>query len=198
MRNISSFLTSEVTDMRRTAAYVVIAAMTSASSLSGQVPTAPPAAVDVPVQTVVGGSVVSAAETGITGTVVTPQGEPLSNALVQARNLLTNEVEGATRTTETGEYAILNLEPGSYVLEIVDDEGSIVGTSAFVAATAGTLVSAVTVTATTGVLSAVTTTSGMVAALGATAARGVTAAAAAAGVAGVVAPPEIPVASPSR
>ena len=149
-------------------------------------------------QTVLGSSIVEAGEAGISGTVLTPQGEPIRNTIVRARNLLTNEVDGSTRTSDIGEYAIVDLKPGSYVLEIVDDDGQIIGTSAFVAATAGALVSAVTVTATTGVLSAVTSTTGLVAALGATAARGVTAAAAAAGVAGVVVPPEIPVASPSR
>jgi len=149
-------------------------------------------------QAVVGGAVLGANEAGISGTVLLPDGVPLGNTRIQARNLLTNEVDSATRTSDTGAYAITHLEPGNYVLEILDDEGGIIGTSAFVAASAGAIVSAVTVTAATGVLGAVSATTGIVAALGATAARGVTAAAAAAGVAGVVVPPEVPVASPSR
>lgn len=163
----------------------------------GARPATTPAAAPKPAQTVVGADIVSATEAGISGTVLQPDGAPLINTVVRARNLLTNEIDGSTRTTDAGEYAI-KVPPGNYVLEIVDDEGAIIGTSAFIGATAGAVVSAVTVTATTGVLSAVTATTGMVAALGATAARGVTAAAAAAGVAGVVVPPVVPVASPSR
>ena len=181
-------------------ALLVVAMASPSVGVGAQQPSnaAAPVTAVTPGQTVVGGTIVEAGEAGISGTVLTPQGEPIRNTIVRARNLLTNQIDGSTRTSDVGDYAIVDLKPGSYVLEIVDDDGEIIGTSAFVAATAGALVSAVTVTATTGVLSAVSTTTGLVAALGATAARGVTAAAAAAGVAGVVVPPEIPVASPSR
>ena len=183
----------------RTFAISLVCALSLPLSLAAQAvpPPDPPAAAAAP-QTVVGSGVVRANAAGLSGVVTTPDGEPLRNTVVRARNLLTNEIDGSTRTSDLGEYAILNLAPGNYVLEIVDDDGQIIGTSAFVAATAGAVVSGLTVTAASGVLSAVGTTTGLVAALGATAARGVTAAAAAAGVAGVVVPPEVPIASPSR
>jgi len=188
--------------MRHIAVFVLVTALSlSTLPLAGaQTPVRPvavtPAATSA--QTVVGSTVLRAGEAGISGTVLTPDGAPLVNTVVRARDLLTNDVGGSARTSETGDYAIVNLKPGSYVLEILDNDGQIIGTSAFISAAAGAIVSAVTVTATTGVLSAVTTTTGLIAAVGATAARGVTAAAAAAGVAGVMVPPETPVASPSR
>ena len=186
--------------MRHFGAVVLTFATLSASvlPLAAQAAREPQAAPATEAPTVVGKSVVRSDAAGVSGMVATPDGAPLGDVVVRARNLLSNEIDGSTRTGEKGEYAIVNLRPGNYVLEIVDDTGRIIGTSAFVAATAGAIVSALTITATTGVLSAVGTTTGVVAALGATAARAVTAAAAAAGVAGVVVPPELPVASPSR
>jgi len=147
---------------------------------------------------VVGTAAVRSDAAGLNGIATTSNGEPLPNTVVRARNLLTNEIEASTRTSEKGEFAILNLQPGNYVLELVDDDGAIIGTSAFVAATPGAIVQGLTITASGGVLSAAGTTTGWLAALAGTAARGVTAAAAAAGVAGVVVPPATPIASPSR
>lgn len=149
-------------------------------------------------QTVIGGSIVATAgQAQISGTVVTPDGEALVNTTVRARNLLTGEIGGSTSTATGGQFTI-SLNPGSYMLEIVDAGGQIVGTSAFISAAAGAAVAAATVTATTGVLSAVGGATGLVATLGATAASSVTTAAAAAAVAGVVVPPNAPIASPSR
>ena len=161
------------------------------------VPQSPKPQVAAQPQTVAGGAVQSA-ETGISGTVMDPAGSILPNTVVRARDLLTNEIGGSTRSAENGDFTITGLKPGNYILEIVDNDGLIIGTSAFVSAAAGTILSAVTVTATTGALAAVNATTGLVATLGATAARGVTAAAAASGVAGVVAPEGLPTASPSR
>jgi hypothetical protein len=126
-----------------------------------------------------------------------PTGQPITNTVVQARNLLTGDIGGLTTTTTGGEFSIDSLPPGNYVLEIVDDGGQVVGTSSFIAAAAGATIAA-TVTATSGALTAVSTVTGLAATLTTTAAETVKFAAAAAGVAGVVTPPEIPTASPSR
>jgi len=148
-------------------------------------------------QTVIGGTVLNPDQSFISGVVVTPEGEPLVNTTVRARNLISGNIGGTTSTATGGQFSI-NVVPGSYMLEVVDDGGQIIGTSSFISAAAGTAVTAATVTATTGVLSAVSSATGVVATLGATAARSMTFAAAAAGVAGVVTPPETQVASPSR
>ena len=57
-------------------------------------------------------------------------GEALTDTVVQARNLLTGAIGGST-TVAAGQF-VLNVDPGSYVLEIVDATGRIVGTSSFV------------------------------------------------------------------
>lgn len=179
--------------MRDTAIYAVVAVL----SLSPQAVAAQTLAAAARPQTVVGGTVVNPNMAGISGTVTSPMGQPLANSIVQARNLLTGAIGGTTRSALNGDFAISNLPPGSYVLEIIDDGGQIIGTSPFIAAAAGT-VAAATVTATSGALSAVSTVTSLAATLTTTAAESVKFAAAAAGVAGVVAPPEIPIASPSR
>lgn len=179
--------------MRETAPYALAALLLlSPQGVAGQTP----AAAARP-QTAIGGSVVNPTQAAISGNVTSPMGQPLPNATVHARNLLTGEISGSTRSATSGAFTIANLPPGSYVLEILDDAGQIIGTSQFIAATAGT-VAAATVTATSGALSAVSAVTGLAATLTTTAAESVKFAAAAAGVAGVVAPPEIPVASPSR
>jgi hypothetical protein len=147
-------------------------------------------------QAVIGTTVLNASQAHISGSVVTPGGDPIANTMVRARNLLNGQIGGSTATASAGQFA-LNVNPGSYLLEAVDAGGQIVGTSSFISAAAGTAITA-SVTASTGVFSAVTTTAGLVSTLGSTAARSVTYAAAAVGVAGVVTPAETITASPSR
>ena len=143
------------------------------------------AATAVPKTATISGNVIGVAELGDTA--------------VQARDLLTGQVGGSSQPLATGAYTLSGLNPGSYVIELVDATRRIIGTSGFIIAPPGTLVSSATVMATAGVLNAVTTSAtGVVATLTSTAARSVTFAAAAAGVAGVMAAPEVPVASPSR
>ena len=156
-----------------------------------------PAAAALP-QTAIAGSLVNPAQAAISGNIVSVSGQPLSNITAQARNLLTAQVGGTAAASSTGQYSIVGLNPGYYVVEIVDPLGQVIGTSGFIMAPAGAVVAAAAVTAATGTLSAVTAATGIVATLGATAARAVTVAAATAGVAGVVVPVETPVASPSR
>jgi carboxypeptidase family protein len=180
MRNIFVFVLVAATSLP--------AAPLLASQLTGSAAQAQPV--------IVGRTVVSAAQAQISGTVVTPAGEPMANAVVRARNLLTGDIGGSTSTATRGEFAIAVI-PGSYMLEIVDPGGQIVGTSSFISAAAGTAVTAM-VTASTGMLSAAAGATGLIATLGATAARSVAFAAAAAGVAGVVTPQNTPTASPSR
>jgi len=148
-------------------------------------------------QAVIGSTVLNPSQAYISGRVVTPNGNPIANTMVRARNLLNGQIGGSTATASAGQFA-MSVNPGSYLLEVVDVGGQIVGTSSFISAAAGSAITAATVTATTGALSAVTTTAGLVSTLGATAARSVTYAAAAAGVAGIVTPAEVITASPSR
>ncbi|OFW03154.1 MAG: hypothetical protein A3I61_01250 [Acidobacteria bacterium RIFCSPLOWO2_02_FULL_68_18] len=176
---------------------VVVLAAAAWLAISDRASAQAPAAAARP-QTLIGGTVVPPNEAAtINGTVVSPTGEPLTNVVAQARNLLTAQISGSTETGSTGAYTITNLPPGIYVMEIVDVDGQIIGVSAYVAAAAGATVAA-SITATSGILSAVGTVTGLAATLTTAAAESVKFAAAAAGVAGVVAPPAVPTASPSR
>ena len=139
---------------------------------------------------------VNPSQTSISGVVVTRTGQPVVNAKVQARDLLTGQVDGWASTTDGGRFLIAGLNPGNYVLEVVDATGQIVGTSPFILAAAGQTVSA-SVTMTSGALSAVTTT-GLPATLTSTAADSVKYAAVAAGIAGLMVPGNTKTASPSR
>lgn len=181
--------------MRNSALCMLIA---SALVLSPRVAAAQETAAAARPQTVIGGSALNSPQAAITGTIVTPMGQPIVNATVHARNLLTGQISASVKTTVSGDFAITNLPTGSYVLEIVDDVGQVIGTSPFIAAAAGATVTAAAITATSGALSAVSTVTGLAAALTTTAVESVKFAAAAAGVAGVVTPPAIPIASPSR
>ena len=133
----------------------------------------------------------------INGIAMTSAGQPVANATIRARNLLTGRVAGSTLTTGTGQFVLAGLDSGNYVLELVDAAGQVLGTSSFIYAAAGTTVAA-TVTATSGALSAVNTVTGLAATLSTTAAESVKYAAVAAGVAGMVAPVGVATASPSR
>jgi len=139
--------------------------------------------------------VLNPSQAQISGRVITPNGSPLANATVRARNLVSGEIDGSTTTASDGQFSI-SVTSGSYLLEVVDADGNLVGTSPFIAATAGTAITSVTVTAAT---SAVATRAGLASKLlGTTAARTITYAAAAAGVAGVMIATDVVTASPSR
>lgn len=180
--------------MRRIAVTVVVAATCLAPEAA--VAQGAAAAAARP-QTVIGATALNTNQASISGVAVTPMGQPLANTLVQARNLLTGQIGGSTSTASTGHFSILGLSPGSYVIEVVNRAGQIIGTSSFISAAANTA-AAVTVTATTGTLSAISTTTGLAATLTTAAAEGVKVAATAAGFAGIVVPASIETASPSR
>ena len=178
--------------MRYLAGFVVgvvsLAATSFASAQSGA------AAAAANSQALVGQTVLNPSQAQISGRVMTPNGSPLANATVRARNLLSGEIAGSTSTAAAGQFAI-SVTPGSYLLEVVAASGQIVGTSPFIAATAGSAMTGLTVTASAG---AAATGSLASALLGTTAARTITYAAATAGVAGVSVATNVVTASPSR
>lgn len=72
---------------------------------------------------------------------------PLSNFRVQVRNANTGELAGSTTSNQAGQFSFTSLQPGSYVVEIVDANGKVVGLSASLPVAAGSTVT-VTVGAT--------------------------------------------------
>jgi hypothetical protein len=117
----------------------------------------------------------------ITGTTRDSAGQLLPKHVVQLRNLKTGELAATTTSDGFGAFSFADLPPASYVLEVVNPAGAIIGISAPIAVASGATV-AVTVSATT-----------VAAIAGAAAAGGgvstaliITTIAAAAGIAGVV------------
>ncbi len=55
--------------------------------------------------------------------------QPLANARVQIRNVNTGSLSAATTSAAGGEFSFSSVQPGTYVLEIVDAHGRIVGMS---------------------------------------------------------------------
>ena len=145
-----------------------------------------------PRQTVIRDIARNATQAQVQGTVVAPDGRPLPRTTVRARDLNTGDIAVATMTTMQGHFTI-TLGPGSYLLEIVDADGQIIGTSSLVSFSDGTSVTVPTITATIG-----RSASRVAALVGGTTMATIVSAAAAAGVAGVVMAKDTSVASPSR
>jgi hypothetical protein len=184
--------------MRYLAGFVAVAALSLSSAAqlaAGQVTLTRGASAQSRTTTAGGG--VNSAQAQITGRVIGPGGNPIADVTVRARDLLNGQIGGSTSTAAAGQFTV-NVNPGSYILEVVDTGGQIIGTSPFISAAAGTAVASATITSTSGALSVLSTTGGLVSTLTSTAARSVTYAAAAAGVAGVVTPGAVVTASPSR
>lgn len=68
----------------------------------------------------------SARSTAVRGVVSNADHSPLPNAKVRLRNLQTGRVDAAATANENGQFAFNSLEGGSYVIEIVDDNGKVI------------------------------------------------------------------------
>jgi hypothetical protein len=77
----------------------------------------------------------------------------LSSQRVQLRNLQSGQVAGSSTSGPTGGFSFSGLTPGSYMVEVVDVAGKVVGISTPVSVTAGV---ATTVTVTASAAGAVT------------------------------------------
>ena len=85
----------------------------------------------------------------ISGVALDAQKKPLVNVTARLRNVDTGQLVGETKTNARGEYTFTDLNPGRYVVEIVNDKGDIIGTTAAVSLTVGAMTATgVTVTAT--------------------------------------------------
>jgi hypothetical protein len=65
---------------------------------------------------------------------------PLPNFRVNVRNANTGELAGSTTSNQAGQFAFTSLQPGSYVVEIVDAAGKVVGLSTSIGVAAGSTV----------------------------------------------------------
>lgn len=92
-------------------------------------------------------SVVAQGQGALSGVAQNADKAPLPNFRVHVRNANTGELAGSTTSNQAGEFAFANLQPGSYVVEIVDAAGKVVGLSPSMTVAAGSTVT-VTVGAT--------------------------------------------------
>jgi hypothetical protein len=115
----------------------------------------------------------------LAGTATSSSGQTLANATVQLRNLATGTVSSTTTSSSTGVFSFAAVNPGNYVVEVLNAAGQVVGTTASISVAAGAALTGVAVSATAAAVAA-----GIA---GASTIAAVTAAAAAAGVVGVVA-----------
>jgi hypothetical protein len=66
----------------------------------------------------------------VSGNAYTPTRQPLSNAVVQIRNVKTGALVNSTVTGAAGEFAFKDVPPGMYIVEIVNSSGAVQGMSA--------------------------------------------------------------------
>jgi hypothetical protein len=86
---------------------------------------------------VVGGSV--------SGVAAHSRGFALGNYTVRIRNVDSGQLAGTTRTDAAGQYSFANLPAGSYVVELTNRNGAVIGTSPVVALARGASVAGVSV-----------------------------------------------------
>jgi len=85
----------------------------------------------------------------IAGTARAQGGQPLANSTAQLRNLATKQLVGTTTTNAQGAFSFTGLNPGQYMVEIVNAQGAIIGTTSAITLSAGAMAATgVTVTAT--------------------------------------------------
>ena len=77
----------------------------------------------------------------ITGVARSTAGQPLGGHSVRVRSVRAGDVVATTTTSASGSFVVPNLDPGSYVVEIVDTAGRIVGTSAIATVVQGSVAS---------------------------------------------------------
>ena len=81
---------------------------------------------------VIAGMVASAAPQGtgkIEGIARDQNQQPLAGVTVQCRNTATGQIVGTQQTSSAGAFSFTGLLPGTYVVELVDRDGKIIGVS---------------------------------------------------------------------
>jgi len=67
----------------------------------------------------------SARGTSVMGFAWSATNDPIPNAPVRLRNVLTGTVEATAVTSQAGEFSFENVEGGTYVVELVDESGRV-------------------------------------------------------------------------
>ena len=73
----------------------------------------------------------------ISGTAMSSTGQILPNATVPLRNLYTGQIAGLTTSDAAGSFRFVGVNPGTYVVEVVNHTGTVAGSSGPLAVIAG-------------------------------------------------------------
>jgi hypothetical protein len=73
----------------------------------------------------------------LSGTAQNSSGRALARYTVQVRDAVSGDVVGSTLSNSAGSFTFTGLPPASYIVEVVDAAGQVVGTSAVTTVTAG-------------------------------------------------------------
>jgi len=69
--------------------------------------------------------VVGVRSTNVVGTAWNSDNTPIKSANLRLRNVVTGQVEGEAKGNDAGEFGFDNIEPGSYVVELLSDAGKV-------------------------------------------------------------------------
>jgi hypothetical protein len=83
----------------------------------------------------------------IAGTATNANKVVMTGVKVQLRNVATGELAGTTQSAANGAFSFTGLNPGNFVIEIVNAAGEVIGTSASMTLAVGGVISGVTVAA---------------------------------------------------
>ncbi|MEP6916986.1 MAG: carboxypeptidase regulatory-like domain-containing protein [Acidobacteriota bacterium] len=63
--------------------------------------------------------------TSVVGTAWNPDNSPIPGARLRLRNVTTGKIEAASIADELGQFTFTDMEPGTYVIELVSDTGKL-------------------------------------------------------------------------
>jgi len=79
---------------------------------------------------------------------------PLANYTVRVRSVTDGQIAGSTTSSGAGDFAFAGLQPGNYIVEVVDATGKVVGLSPTIGVTAGASVTVTVSAAAAGAMTA--------------------------------------------
>ena len=86
------------------------------------------------------GSMFAQGQGALSGVAQSSAKAPLPNFRVHVRNANSGELAGSTTSNQAGQFSFSSLQPGNYVVEIVDAAGKVVGLSPSISVAAGATV----------------------------------------------------------
>lgn len=115
------------------------------SAIAGVLIVATPASLSAqqPIATAAAGRLTSRATAAIQGSAVNSSNGPVISALVRVRDARSGRIASQSLTDKLGAYTFKGLDPGSYVVEIVNQSQKTIAASNLISANAGETVTAV-------------------------------------------------------